>query len=42
VVKGDGRAALSNFLRACLSEMAARQLADGVRLGVDVDPQVML
>jgi len=42
VVKGDGRAALSNFLKACLAEMAARQLADGVRLGVDVDPQVML
>ena len=42
VVKGDGRAALSNFLKACLGEMAARALADGVRLGVDVDPQVML
>ncbi|HVP57772.1 MAG TPA: primosomal protein N' [bacterium] len=42
VVKGDGRAALSNFLRACLDEVARRQLAEGVRLVVDVDPQVML
>jgi primosomal protein N' (replication factor Y) len=42
LVKGDGRAALSNFLKACLGEMAARGKLEGVRLGVDVDPQVML
>ena len=42
VLKGDRGVSLSGFVRTCLSEVEALGLRDGVRFGVDVDPQVMI
>jgi primosomal protein N' (replication factor Y) len=42
LIKGDRRAKVSGFLRDCVKEVSAGRQEEGVRLSVDVDPQVMI
>jgi primosomal protein N' (replication factor Y) len=42
LIKGARGGRLSDLLRSCIGEMAERGLDEGVRVAVDVDPQVML
>lgn len=42
LVKGARSGHLSDLVRDCLAEIAERGLDEGVKVSVDVDPQVML
>ena len=42
LIKGERRVGLSGLIRNCMNEIAARELDDGVRFSIDVDPQVMM
>jgi primosomal protein N' (replication factor Y) len=42
LVKGDRRRSLAPFVRKCMRELESSGGAEGVRLSVDVDPQVMM
>ncbi|MFZ1946599.1 MAG: primosomal protein N' [bacterium] len=42
LLKGDRGVKLADVVRACLADLEARGRGEGVRIAVDVDPQVMM
>jgi primosomal protein N' (replication factor Y) len=42
ILKGERTPSLSRFARECLSNLRLKDLDEGARFAIDVDPQVMM